>query len=93
MRFVGRNSSFFCACKLSGTILVSVNTPRSTSLRSSGQGWLGSLVWSPAAVGGSYVYRCAVTGQRPATDYTPRVIPRFDGVAVPLEASRILWQR
>ena len=48
---------------------------------------------APAALAGSYVYRCSVTGQRPATDYTPRVIPRFDGVAVPLEASRILWQR
>jgi starch phosphorylase len=47
----------------------------------------------PAAVAGSYLYRCAVTGRRPATDYTPRVIPRFDGVAVPLEASHILWQR
>ena len=30
---------------------------------------------------------------RPTTDYTPRVIPRLDGVAVPLEASHILWQR
>jgi glycogen phosphorylase len=51
------------------------------------------MTQAPAAVAGSYVYRCAVAGQRPATDYTPRVIPRFDGVAVPLEAGRILWQR
>ena len=48
---------------------------------------------APAAVAGSFVYRCAVTSRRPASDYTPRVIPRFDGVAVPLEASHILWQR
>jgi starch phosphorylase len=46
-----------------------------------------------AASSGAYVYGCSVTGQRPASDYTPRVIPRFDGVAVPLEAGRILWQR
>ncbi len=29
----------------------------------------------------------------PAADYTVRVIPRFTGVAVPLEAAQILWQR
>ncbi|HEX2789042.1 MAG TPA: alpha-glucan family phosphorylase [Steroidobacteraceae bacterium] len=47
----------------------------------------------PAASTGAYVYGCTVTGKRPPTDYTPRVIPHFDGVAVPLEAGRILWQR
>jgi starch phosphorylase len=46
-----------------------------------------------APTGGACVYRCTITGKRPPTDYTPRVIPRFDGVAVPLEADRILWQR
>ena len=52
------------------------------------------MIRAPAATsGGGYVYRCTVTGTRPTTDYTPRVIPRFDGVAVPLEAGRILWQR
>ena len=30
---------------------------------------------------------------RPATDYTARVIPHRPGLAVPLEAARILWQR
>ncbi len=30
---------------------------------------------------------------RPATDYTARVIPQRVGVAVPLEASQILWQK
>ena len=29
----------------------------------------------------------------PATDYTARVIPHYSGVAVPLEAAHILWQR
>ena len=40
-----------------------------------------------------YVYRAAVSAGRPASDYTARVIPRFDGVAIPLEDARILWQR
>jgi glycogen phosphorylase len=40
-----------------------------------------------------YAYRAEVPATRPATDYTARVIPRFDGVAVPLETARILWQR
>ena len=46
----------------------------------------------PGASGG-YVYRAAVSAARPAADYTARVIPHCDGVAVPLEAARILWQR
>jgi starch phosphorylase len=40
-----------------------------------------------------YAYRAAVPAARPATDYTARVIPHRDGVAVPLEAAHILWQR
>ena len=42
---------------------------------------------------GGYVYRTAVSADRPAADYTARLTPRHDGVAVPLEASQILWQR
>jgi starch phosphorylase len=44
------------------------------------------------AVGG-YLYSGSLPATRPATDYTARMIPRHDGVAVPLEAARILWQR
>jgi starch phosphorylase len=40
-----------------------------------------------------YAYRARVPATRPPTDYTARLIPHYDGVAVPLEASRILWQR
>ena len=40
-----------------------------------------------------YVYSAAVPAARPATDYTVRVIPHYDGVAVPLEDAHILWQR
>jgi starch phosphorylase len=42
---------------------------------------------------GGYGYSAAVPAARPPGDYTARVIPRCDGVAIPLEAARILWQR
>jgi starch phosphorylase len=42
---------------------------------------------------GSYVYSTAVSAGRPPADYTARVIPQHDGVAVPLEVGPILWQR
>jgi starch phosphorylase len=40
-----------------------------------------------------YVYSGTVPATRPAADYTARVIPHCSGVAVPLEADPILWQR
>jgi starch phosphorylase len=40
-----------------------------------------------------YLYSAAVSATRPSADYTARVIPHCDGVAVPLEAAHILWQR
>jgi starch phosphorylase len=46
-----------------------------------------------ADASGSYVYSAAVFAARPAADYTARVIPHYDGVAVPLEIASILWQR
>ena len=42
---------------------------------------------------GGYAYSTQVPATRPPTDYTARVIPYHDGIAVPLEAPRILWQR
>jgi starch phosphorylase len=44
-----------------------------------------------AATGYAYVAR--VAAERPASDYTARLIPRHDNAQVPLEASQILWQR
>ena len=41
---------------------------------------------------GGYIYSATVLATRPPTDYTARVMPRCDGVAIPLEDSRILWQ-
>jgi starch phosphorylase len=40
-----------------------------------------------------YLYGARVPAARPAADYTARVIPHRAGVAVPLEAAQILWQR
>jgi starch phosphorylase len=43
--------------------------------------------------GSVHAYTARVAAARPATDYTPRIIVRTDGAAVPLEAGPILWQR
>jgi starch phosphorylase len=39
------------------------------------------------------IYVTSVPALRPACDYTARIVPRFPGVNVPLEAPEILWQR
>jgi glycogen phosphorylase len=44
-------------------------------------------------VAGGYVYGVRVPASRPATDYTARIVAHRVGVAVPLEAEFILWQR
>jgi starch phosphorylase len=49
-------------------------------------------VREPVAAAGVYAYHARVPATRPATHYTPRVIPSFDGVAVPLEAALVLWR-
>jgi starch phosphorylase len=46
-----------------------------------------------ADASGSNVYSAAVSAARSPADYTARVIPACDGVAIPLEDARILWQR
>jgi starch phosphorylase len=46
-----------------------------------------------AGTPGTNVYGAAVSAARPPADYTARVIPHSDGVAIPLENARILWQR
>jgi starch phosphorylase len=40
-----------------------------------------------------YIYSAAVPAVRPRANYTARVIPHYEGVAVPLEVDSILWQR
>ena len=46
-----------------------------------------------AGTQGGYDYSIEVSTNRPATDYTPRLVPRYNGVGVPLEEEQILWQR
>jgi len=42
---------------------------------------------------GLYLYGGDVPEDRPAADYTARIIPYYEGVSVPLEDERIVWQR
>ena len=42
---------------------------------------------------GARSFRAEVPSDRPAADYTARIMPRCDGLAVPLEADWILWQK
>jgi glycogen phosphorylase len=46
-----------------------------------------------AGAPGGFAYSAAVSAARPPANYTARVIPNCEGVAVPLEAAQILWQR
>jgi starch phosphorylase len=43
--------------------------------------------------GGALLYSAEVPTGRPASDYTPRIIPHHPSASVPLEAAQILWQR
>lgn len=47
----------------------------------------------PLAEAGSYAYAAQVPATPPVTDCTAQVIPRCDGVAIPLEREQILWRR
>jgi starch phosphorylase len=41
---------------------------------------------------GSYIYSATVAADRSAGDYTARLLPHYEGVEIPLEDPRILWQ-
>ena len=41
---------------------------------------------------GPCLYGATVSADRPSADYTARLIPSHDGVAIPMEEARILWQ-
>jgi starch phosphorylase len=50
----------------------------------------------PAGHAGTSVYTATVPATRPVSDYTPRVIEKSEGegrISIPLEGSRIVWQR
>jgi starch phosphorylase len=42
---------------------------------------------------GGWVYVATVAADRPATDFTARILPWREGLTVPLEETHILWQR
>jgi starch phosphorylase len=46
-----------------------------------------------AGADGGHAFVAQVPATRPVADYTARVIPHCDGVAVPLEVDPILWRR
>jgi starch phosphorylase len=50
-------------------------------------------VRSVAGPSGGYVYVGSAPAARSPASYTARLMPRRDGVAVPLEVHSILWQR
>jgi len=48
---------------------------------------------SSAELSGTILYSVCCPANRPATDYTARIIPTHTGASVPLEVGKILWQR
>jgi len=48
----------------------------------------------PAQAGAAIeIYTASVPAERPAGDYTVRIVPALAGALIPLEAAHILWQR
>jgi starch phosphorylase len=41
---------------------------------------------------GTYLYAASIPANRPAEDFTPRVLP-YHELALPTEIRRIVWQR
>ena len=42
---------------------------------------------------GGWIYTGQVKADRPATDFTARLIPRHPEASIPLEAPQIIWQQ
>jgi glycogen phosphorylase len=40
-----------------------------------------------------FAYSASIPANRPAADYTPRLVPQHEGAFVPLEAPFILWHQ
>ena len=47
----------------------------------------------PGHAANENIYGTRVPADRPATDFTPRTVPRRIGVRVPFEANLMLWER
>jgi starch phosphorylase len=41
----------------------------------------------------AHVYRARLSADRPRGDFTPRIVPKYAGAAIPIESAYILWQR
>jgi len=52
-----------------------------------------TLCKASAEVAGMLIYCAEISATRPASDYTPRIVPHHANAYVPLEAAQILWQR
>ena len=63
--------------------------------RDGGAPELHSMTRGPALSGTEhgYTWTASISDERPATDFTPRLVPRLDGAHVPLECPQILWYR
>jgi starch phosphorylase len=46
-----------------------------------------------AGAANAYIYQGSLPAERPATDYTPRIVPVHAEASVPLEADFVLWYR
>jgi starch phosphorylase len=46
-----------------------------------------------AGTANGFLYTASVPANRSTSDYTARVVPHYEGVAMPLEEALILWQR
>ena len=44
-------------------------------------------------VANGYVYRAEIPTTNPPANFTPRIVPYFYEVTIPLESTRILWQK
>ena len=51
------------------------------------------LIGGAASLPGWHIYAGDVSAERPASDYTPRIIPSRPGTSIPLEDAHILWFR
>jgi starch phosphorylase len=45
------------------------------------------------AADGAHIYLASINTKRPVGDFTPRVVPAYKGISVPLEDNHILWYR
>ncbi len=48
-------------------------------------------LFESAGAANSYLCRIRIPSHRPVQDYTPRIVPYFEGASVPLESAYILW--